>query len=125
MKAYEELNLVLAKMGRRVLSSAEYELPEDTMPATWTEFECETALANFPLGTSKAKCEEEAAKFRAINKEAVDGDLGTQALRSVAEEPRRRIALTVPSRPARTTSIVRSGSIINRTSGNRVRRAHA
>jgi magnesium-transporting ATPase (P-type) len=103
---YEELNLVLAKMGRRVLSSAEYELPEDTMPASWTGFECETALANFPLGTSKAKCEEEAAKMREINKESGDEAFPESKIKAMLENQPKKLtflgmtALIDPHRPS-------------------------
>jgi magnesium-transporting ATPase (P-type) len=103
---YEELNLVLAKMGRRVLSSAEYELPEDTMSASWTGFECETQIANFPLGTPQAKCEAEAANMRAINKESGEETFSEDKIKAMLENQPKKLtflgmtALIDPHRPS-------------------------
>jgi sodium/potassium-transporting ATPase subunit alpha len=69
---YEELNLVLAKLGRRVLSSAELEITPEMIgmkagqsSATWKEFITEPDEANFPLGEEEAVCQKRADNMRA------------------------------------------------------------
>jgi magnesium-transporting ATPase (P-type) len=73
---YEELNLVLAKLGRRVLSSAELEITpemigmkEGESTGNWTRFEIETDDCNFPLGTDMEVLKARAAAARAAAKE--------------------------------------------------------
>lgn len=66
---YNDLNLALAKMGRRVLAAAELELGND-MPATWGGFNTETSVCNFPLGNSDDFVAARAAEMRKNNDEA-------------------------------------------------------
>ena len=72
---YEELNLVLAKLGRRVLSSAELEItPEmvgsDGATGSWKGFDCESDSANFPLGTEQSVLENRVKLIRKASEES-------------------------------------------------------
>lgn len=48
---YEDLNLELAKMGRRVLAFCEQELDQEKYPSTWTGYSTEPT--NFPIGNDE------------------------------------------------------------------------
>merc|ERR1712166_1560928 len=72
---YEELNLVLAKLGRRVLSSAELVVTPEMVGCTgktgsWEGFNCDSDVANFPLGTEASVLEARVAAKRAACAEA-------------------------------------------------------
>merc|ERR1712166_960937 len=72
---YEELNLVLAKLGHRVLSSAELVVTPEMVGCTgktgsWEGFNCDSDVANFPLGTEASVLEARVAAKRAACAEA-------------------------------------------------------
>ena len=57
---YNDLNLQLAKMGRRVLAFCEEELDDEKYPVNWENFS--TDPANFPLGESEEVVTEKLAQ---------------------------------------------------------------
>jgi len=74
---YEELNLVLAKLGRRVLSSAELEITPEMVgmkkgesTGEWTGFNTEMSECNFPLGTDASTLQAAADAQRAAAKKS-------------------------------------------------------
>jgi len=76
---YEELNLVLAKLGRRVLSSAELELTPEMIGlkkgesvSKWTGFTPDAEEANFPLGEDEAVAKARAAAVLEADSSAND-----------------------------------------------------